>query len=65
MATSKFPKGFNRMTLTEQETILVKKLQELYLIETQITKALASVRGGYKYKVSEEITRPDEALLKL
>ena len=53
------------MTLTEQETILVKKLQEIYLIESQITKALASVRGGYKYKVSEEITRPDEALLKL
>ena len=63
MATSKLPKGFNKMNLIEQEAILVNRLQELYAMESEVTKALAKVRGGHKYE-AKEIDRPDLALLK-
>ena len=63
MATSKLPKGFNKMNLIEQEAILVNRLQELYAMELEVTKALAKVRGGHKYE-AKEIDRPDLALLK-
>ena len=63
MAASKYPKGFNKMTLIEQEAILVVRLQELYAMESEVTKALAKVRGGHKYE-AKEIDRPDLALLK-
>lgn len=63
MALFKLNKGFNKMSLSEQESVLVKKLQEVYLIEEQITKALAKVRGGHRYE-AREIERPDEAILK-
>ena len=46
MATFKLPKGFGKMTLFEQETILVGKLKEVYDLENEIKKALAKVRGG-------------------
>jgi hypothetical protein len=42
---------------------LVKKLTELYTMETSIKQALAKVRGGTRFEV-KEIDRPDEALLK-
>jgi hypothetical protein len=51
------------MSLAEQEAWLVKKLTELYIMETSVKQALAKVRGGNKYEV-KEIDRPDEALLK-
>lgn len=60
----KMPKGWNKMTLSEQESWLVIKLQEYYNIETEITKMLAKIRGGQRIKITEEITRPDEANLK-
>lgn len=63
MATLKLPKGFGKMTLFEQESILVSKLNEVYDLETEIKKALAKVRGGLKY-TPKEIDRPDLALLK-
>lgn len=63
MATLKLPKGFSKMTLFEQESILVSKLNEVYNLETEIKKALAKVRGGLKY-TPKEIDRPDLALLK-
>lgn len=64
MATNKLPRGFNKMTLLQQEQTLAKKLQEMYLIVDEITKALAKVRGGYKYEVTELI-RPDLEDLKV
>lgn len=59
----KLPAKFNKMTLVEQEDILVKNLNVLYTLEKEIKQALAKVRGGNKYEV-KEIERPDEALLK-
>ena len=51
------------MNLAEQESWLVKKLQEQYSIENEITKMLARIRGGQRVIV-KDIDRPDEALLK-
>lgn len=59
----KLPKGWNKMKLSEQEEYLTKKLQEVYDLENFIRKQLASVRGGQRTHVSEDI-RPDEDLLK-
>jgi hypothetical protein len=60
----RYPKNWNKMSLAEQETWLVKKLSELYDMENNIKQALARVRGGTKFEV-KEVDRPDEALLKL
>lgn len=57
------PKGFNKWSAIEQESWLVKKLQEYYAVESQISRMLASIRGGQRLQVSE-IERPDELLLK-
>lgn len=59
----KMPKGFNKWTISEQESWLVARLQEYYAVENQISKMLAKLRGGQKIEV-KEIDRPDEALLK-
>lgn len=58
------PKGWNKMSLSEQENWLVIKLQEYYNVENEITKMLAKIRGGQRIKISEEISRPDEDKLK-
>jgi hypothetical protein len=63
MATFKLPKGFGKMTLFEQETILVSKLREVNDLENEIRKALAKVRGGIKY-TPKEIDRLDLIELK-
>ena len=63
MATYKLPKGFGKMTLFEQESVLVNKLNEIYEVETEIKKALAKVRGGIKY-TPKEIDRLDLLSLK-
>jgi hypothetical protein len=60
----KMPKGFNKWSAQEQEIWLVNKLQDYYAIQNQISRMLASIRGGQRLQVSE-IERPDEALLKL
>ena len=60
----KMPKGFNKWSAQEQENRLVNKLQDYYAIQNQISRMLASIRGGQRLQVSE-IERPDEALLKL
>lgn len=57
------PKGFNKWSATEQEVWLVNKLQYYYDIQSQITRMLASIRGGQRLQVSE-IERPDEIILK-
>jgi hypothetical protein len=57
------PKNWNKLNISEQESWLVKKLQEQYSIENEITKMLARIRGGQRVIV-KDIDRPDEALLK-
>lgn len=60
----RLPKSWNKMKLNEQENYLIKKLSEIYEIENFIKKSLATIRGGQRIHASEDISRPDEALLK-
>ena len=60
----KLPKNFYKMTLTEQESLLAKKMEELHREEDVIRKMLATIRGGYKIIEPREIYRPDELILK-
>jgi len=60
----KMPKGFSKWSMQEQEIWLVNKLQYYYGVQSQISRMLASIRGGQRLQISE-IERPDEALLKL
>jgi len=60
----KMPKGFSKWSAQEQEIWLVNKLQDYYAIQNQISRMLASIRGGQRLQISE-VERPDEALLKL
>jgi hypothetical protein len=64
MSTIKLPKSFNKMSLSEQESFLVKKFQESVMITDNISKLLAKVRGGQKVNLQLEPDRPDEMLLK-
>ena len=57
------PKGFSKWSLSEQESWLVKKYQEMVLEVDAVAKMLAKIRGGQRIKVTE-IERPDEAILK-
>jgi hypothetical protein len=59
----KLPAKFNKMSIQEQEEILVKNLSVVYALEKEIREALGKIRGGNKIQVAE-IDRPDEALLK-
>lgn len=59
----KYPKNWNKLSLEEQESWLVKEYQRLCSLEKSVTKALASVRGGYKHEV-KEIDRLDLIELK-
>lgn len=60
----KLPKNFYKTSLQEQESILIKKIQELHDEEDSIRKMLATIRGGYKIIEPREIDRPDELILK-
>ncbi len=60
----KHPKNWNKMNLSQQETWLINKLQEVYQLEETIKKDLATVRGGQIVKINDEIDRPDELILK-
>jgi hypothetical protein len=60
----KLPKNFYKMTLKEQEEILIKKIAQLYAEEDIVRKMMATVRGGYKIIEPREIDRPDELILK-
>jgi hypothetical protein len=59
----KLPKAFNKMTLSEQESYLVKKLLEFYKMEEDVKRMLSKIRGGNKI-IIKEVERPDEAVLK-
>jgi hypothetical protein len=60
----KLPKNFYKMSLKEQEEILIKRMAHLYAEEDIIRKMLATIRGGYKIIEPREIDRPDELILK-
>lgn len=51
----KKPKNWNKLTLNEQESYLVKEHQELTKELEIVFRQLSTVRGGMKVKVSEEI----------
>ena len=57
------PKNWNKLNISEQESWLVKKYQEMISEVESVSKMLAKIRGGNKIVV-KEIERPDEALLK-
>jgi hypothetical protein len=59
----RMPKGFNKWTLQQQEEFFIKKLNELYDIETEIKQTLAKIRGGNRMEY-KEVERPDEIILK-
>ena len=59
----RMPKNWNKMNLSEQESWLVKKYQEMVSEVESVRKMLAKIRGGNRIVV-KEIERPDEALLK-
>ena len=49
----KMSKGFNKLSIAEQESWLVRKYQEMIKEVEEVTKLLAKVRGGKKLVVSE------------
>lgn len=60
----KLTKAFTKMSLEDQETWLIKKLQETHKQEDEIKRMLANVRKGYKYEVATEPDRPDLLMMK-
>ena len=48
----KMPKNWNRLTLNEQESWLVKKYQEMLSEVDSVTRMLAKIRGGQRIKVT-------------
>ena len=59
----RMPKNWNKLTLSEQESWLVKKYQEMIAEVDEVTRMMAKIRGGQRIQV-KEVDRPDEALLK-
>ena len=57
------PKNWNKLSLNEQESWLVKKYQDIMTEVDSLTKMLAKIRGGQRIQV-KEVERPDEAILK-
>lgn len=57
------PKKLLKMSIEEQEAYLIKKLQEMYLLEATYRRALATVRGKTKIDISQ-LERPDLILMK-
>lgn len=47
------PKNWNKLTISEQESWLVSRLQEYYDFENQIKMMLAKIRGGHKIEIKE------------
>lgn len=60
----RYPKNWNKLTLSEQENWLIKKYQEVVAEEQNVRRMLAQVRGKVKVKIAEEDYRPDEIILK-
>lgn len=60
----RMPKNWNKLTLSEQETWLIKKYQEVVLEEQSVKRMLAQVRGKVRVQIVEEDYRPDIEALK-
>jgi chorismate-pyruvate lyase len=60
----RYPKNWNKLTLSEQETWLIKKYQEVVLEEQSVKRMLAQVRGKVRVQIVEEDYRPDIEALK-
>ena len=55
---AKYPKGFNKWTLDQQEEWLVKQHMELVGKLDKLSRELAKVRGGMKIQPATD-DRPD------
>jgi hypothetical protein len=55
----KATKKLNKMTLAEQETLLVNKISILHTQVDAYRRLLAKVRGGTKVELLENDDRPD------
>ena len=60
----KMPKNFGKWSLQDQEAWLLKKYQELTVLDQELRKMLAQVRGKNRINIVEEDYRPDEIILK-
>lgn len=60
----RYPKGWNKLSLREQEIFLIKEYQKICTLEASVKKILASVRGGNKYIAADNEDRPDLIELK-
>lgn len=60
----RYPKGWNKLSLREQEIFLIKEYQKICALEASVKKILASVRGGNKYIAADNEDRPDLIELK-
>jgi hypothetical protein len=61
----KFPQKFYKMSLQEQESYLTELKKKIDQDSEDIMRALATVRGGYKYEVTTEPDRPDLMTMKI
>jgi hypothetical protein len=64
MAKLSIKKSFNKMSLSEQESYLVNKINELYSLEDAYRKMLAKIRGGNRQSLPDDDDRPDLIELK-
>jgi hypothetical protein len=60
----RYPKSWNKFTLREQESWLVKEYVKICKEQDNIVKILSSVRGGFKYITADNEDRPDLIELK-
>lgn len=54
----KYPKGFGKWSVMEQELWLVNKLKEVHQLENQIKITLGKIRGG-ETLIFKEVDRLD------
>jgi hypothetical protein len=61
----KRPKNFGKMTLEQQEAVLIQEYKDATQVAENIFRELARVRGGYKIQGSDELAdRPDLVSMK-
>ena len=60
----KMPKNFGKWSFQDQEAWILKKYQELTILDQELRKMLAQVRGKNRINIVEEDYRPDEIILK-
>ena len=60
----KITKKFNKMTIAEQESVLIQKISILNTQVDAYRRLLARVRGGNKVELRDDDERPDLIELK-